>query len=319
MGYFIALGNTSKRAVSDDGKVWTTSSPGSMTTTPSGLAYARPWKTLAGGGTASWVDRSTDRGVLWTPDSGDPFTSSVRVVLYVEPWDLFLAGAEDGRIASSDDAGVLFFQREAAGAAVFWRGGDYSPTLDRVLFGAASFNRRSTTPDGITWTTVAHGWGINEVCWCSGFGAAGLFVIAGGNSASSPNLETSPDGFAPFTVRSLAAMGHRVWGMAYAPTIGPNGRCVVGGDLGGFAYSDDGVTWNAINAGFGTSTIFGIAWSPRLERFVAVGSQGTCAWSDDGIVWTHVGPLIGGNQFGPIVWADSGGGWRVGASQLLPV
>ena len=62
--------------------------------------------------------------------------------------------------------------------------------------------------------------------------------------------------------------------------------CLVGGAAGTAETSPDGVTWTAQTTGFGSANISGVAYSPSLQQFVAVGTGGVLQTSPDAVTWT---------------------------------
>jgi hypothetical protein len=186
--------------------------------------------------------------------------------------------------------------------------------INNITFGNGRFvavgfsGRMAWSDNGTSWTeitstqsTFGAGFNINGITYGNG-----RFVAVGVNG----NMARSDDGISWTAITGgtgenpITAPGQSTFGrnQIIAITYG-NGRFVAGGNNGRMAWSDDGITWNAIPGGTGTGT----SWDPITDpgpstfgsniissmtygngRFVAGGGGGRMAWSDDGISWTAV-------------------------------
>lgn len=71
------------------------------------------------------------------------------------------------------------------------------------------------------------------------------------------------------------------------------------------ATSPDGITWtNRVHGVSSTSTYAAQAYSPSLNRIVAVGSDGSLMYSTDGITWT-AGTAISASNYLSVAWSPS--------------
>jgi Big-like domain-containing protein len=82
------------------------------------------------------------------------------------------------------------------------------------------------------------------------------------------------------------------------------------GSNGGIYTSPDGITWATRIQGpdlTGTgSSLWGVAWSPPLQRFVAVGLGYVMTSSDDGVTWTPSSAApISGRTLNGVIWAGT--------------
>jgi RHS repeat-associated protein len=72
-----------------------------------------------------------------------------------------------------------------------------------------------------------------------------------------------------------------------ATTIaGSQGGFLAGAEGGKLGTSPDGLAWTQRTSGFGADAVYGSAYSPQLNLFVAVGGSGKVATSPDGVTWT---------------------------------
>ena len=87
-----------------------------------------------------------------------------------------------------------------------------------------------------------------------------------------------------------------------------------GGQNYPFHYSNDGISWNPVNSVFTYSSgveVTGIAYSPTLKRWVAVGSgdnANSIGYSNDGSSWTGLGLVSASsnqNSYYCVIWGGS--------------
>jgi hypothetical protein len=180
----------------------------------------------------------------------------------------------------------------------------YSPSLQKFSAVAESGTNRvyySTSGTSFTSGSISsRTWG--HVIWCEGFN---LF-LAHGRTAGNPSpaiVASSSDG-ETYTDRYTSATNDNVGAIGYSPTLGTNGRAVVLTRTANTGrYSDDGTTW--------TSTVThaagnwqSMAWSPKLNLFVAVSTATNfAASSTDGITWT-TRTAAQNNVWIRVIWSD---------------
>lgn len=145
-------------------------------------------------------------------------------------------------------------------------------------------------------------------------GAKHLIAVGLGSGAAPGSY--SADGISWTAISSgLGGTGAANYASAHAPTLGTQGRTVVAGSYVGSInarYSDDGgVTWTNVASGeLNQSTIRGMAWSPDLTLFVAVGTvdggTGTNSYtSPDGILWNPLSAgLTGTGTLYGVAWGE---------------
>ena len=132
---------------------------------------------------------------------------------------------------------------------------------------------------------------INAIA-CGNEGGDGYILVAGGADGK---MAYSWDGIEWTAVEdstfynTSTSYGYAINAIAYGSDGDVVNRFVAVGGSGKMAYSDDGITWTAVeDSTFGTSfnTIYAIAYGGG--KFVAGGANGEMAYSDDGVTWTAV-------------------------------
>jgi hypothetical protein len=227
--------------------------------------------------------RSTNNGTTWIAITGGTGTTNVTVpgnsrfgenqieditYGYVNGNGRFVAVGWSGRMAWSDD-GITWNAINSTQSTF-----GINNIISGVTYGngrfvaVGGFGRMAWSDDGITWNSISGGTGNNP-------------VIDPGQSTFGENPINS---------------------ITY-----DNGIFIAGGGFGRMAWSDNGITWNAIPGGtgipvtpgqstFGRAYISGITYGNG--RFVAVGEGGRMAWSNDGITWTAI---PGGTGMNPVI------------------
>jgi hypothetical protein len=151
----------------------------------------------------------------------------------------------------------------------------YSPELGLFVSVGPSTNFH-TSPDGITWTSRASGYGSQPFYGVAWDPVIGLFVAVG----TSGQLTTSPDGetwttrtsgFGSSTINDVASDGNGLF-----VTVGADGKLFT---------STDGINWSSQTSSFGATVIYGV--TRGRANWVAVGDGGKLATSPDGTTWTQ--------------------------------
>ena len=156
-----------------------------------------------------------------------------------------------------------------------------------VVTGPVGTNNLYTTPDGITYTarTTPAACDIRSILNDGTNFVAANGVAGGGAMQYSSNNGVTWNTSATATVGSLATSFQTC--MAYAPTLGANGRfCLAqGSSLSAWTSDDRGVTWTARTTGLAASgQIFHVCWTG--QKFIATcGTATTIYTSTDGITW----------------------------------
>lgn len=135
-------------------------------------------------------------------------------------------------------------------------------------------------------TPAALNWISNDVCWASGFGSAGMFILVGDRSSGNDRVITTED-CSTFTVRTGPTTTGFWRGVAYSPSLN---RAVMVGQGGIAGWSNDGITW-ANATGFPPANNWqSVCWWDTHSIFVAVSNNGVnrVATSTDGKTWTAV-------------------------------
>ncbi|KKL93425.1 hypothetical protein LCGC14_1874810, partial [marine sediment metagenome] len=124
---------------------------------------------------------------------------------------------------------------------------------------------------------------VAEIIWCSGLGAAGLWVVFSTSGAS----KISTDGIT-WTDQDPGVTGYAATGYSTAYDLVQNRLVVVDSNVAGF--TDDGINWTdstTVPAGTWTRVV----WSPSAGLFVASENSGgpndSFMTSPDGVTWTE--------------------------------
>lgn len=163
--------------------------------------------------------------------------------------------------------------------------------------------------------------------WASYSDGTGMEVPITENDISGFNSSTAGDKTLTITYENLTATitvsvigDHTQWDTVTNTTFTAsetildiawgNGKFVAVGGMypngssGKIAYSNDGITWNAVNSLIFTSCLEGVIWGNN--KFVAVGRSGTIAYSADGIMWTKVeSSLFGSSSFVDVAYGSN--------------
>jgi hypothetical protein len=180
----------------------------------------------------------------------------------------------------------------------------YSPSLGKFsTIAQAGTNRLYYSTDGINFTSGSislRTW--VKILWAEGFG---LFLAAGRTAGNpSPSIVASSTDGETFTDRYTSAANHNVTPIGYSPTLGTNGRAVILPRLvNSGRYSDDGIDWSG-TVTHAVANWNAIAWSPKLNLFVAVSSASNfAASSTNGITWT-TRTAAENNGWTNVIWSD---------------
>jgi len=180
----------------------------------------------------------------------------------------------------------------------------YSPSLGKFsAIATDGTNRNYYSTDGINFTggSISSRTWLN-IIWAETFG---LFLAAGRTGGNpTPSIVASSSDGETYTDRYTSSANHNIPAIGYSPTLGTNGRAVIlptSANTG--RYSDDGTTWTSTVSHAGGSWQ-SIAWSPKLNIFVAVGQLTNFAMSStDGITWT-TRTAAENNQWQRVIWSD---------------
>lgn len=164
-----------------------------------------------------------------------------------------------------------------------WRGIAWSPELGLfVAVAATGTNRVMYSSDGQTWTAVpdAGNKGWRCVIWVK---ELGLFV-ATAYSGTGNRVMTSPDGI-NWTGRTTPA--DQSWNeVVWSKELGLLVAVSTAGGSTAAMTSPDAINWTLRSLSGGGYE--GVAWSPELMKFVAIGYNGSGGISSDGITWTAI-------------------------------
>lgn len=227
----------------------------------------------------------SDDGITWTSVSTGDNTGDYRGMVWAKDKNIIVAvGAGSGQ--SSYD-GVNWSANTINTLSTDFQGIAYSQQLSKFITLSTSHTHRVYhSNDGITFTsgTISSRTWVNAI-WADTFG---MFIAAGRTAGNpSPTVVASSSDGEVFTERYISSTNDNTPGIGYAPGLGVNGRAVIlprGANSG--RYSDNGTDWsNSVTHPIGVWN--SIAWSPKLEMFVAVSSGvNFVASSTDGISWT---------------------------------
>ena len=150
-------------------------------------------------------------------------------------------------------------------------------------------SRVATSTDGINWTGVTSMDGYigsnipREIGWNGTY-----FLLGGVSGATTDAVYLSADGNVWAQSVNLKTMMQVPFGFSYG-----NGRDVTVGQFGTGVPQicislDNGLNWiPGVNvSSIFTSRVDGVAFSPTLNRFVAVGAANTIGYSTDGLTWS---------------------------------
>lgn len=241
-------------------------------------------------------------GFTWTA-STSPTTNGIGKIIWAGTQ--FVALARIYRVITSPD-GITWTNRTSSGAGVGWNALAWDGAVN---FTAASAIIKTSTDNGISWSTVTYPLGgayILDIIW-----ANGQFVGVGDSSS----VATSPDGVT-WTVRNSG--GNGLNSVAYNGSnllvaVGLAGRIITSSDgmawtgrTGASSQSQEKVIWAgnqfiSIASSNIQTSVNGISWTLRTvpvtgillqdiiwtgSLLVVVGNSGTILTSSDGISWT---------------------------------
>lgn len=171
----------------------------------------------------------------------------------------------------------------APSAVQGWDQWAYAPPLGRILATWAG-NKMTTSDDvGQTWTDEGGLSGLNweAVQWCSGFGAAGRYILGSSNAAARYSA-TGKSG--SWSAATLPSGNYRPLFFAYSASrnvaIGA-GWSGASPSAGACVRTTDGATWAAVITGYG-SPFVGADYIEELDAFFLATSTGVILRSTDG-------------------------------------
>lgn len=145
--------------------------------------------------------------------------------------------------------------------------------------------------------------------------AGGRIIAQGLQGPTGPTGPAGPAGLSGGLSSAALFWGRQAWNGRVAPIVNWTG---VIWDPASYQYvavastganramtSFDGITWtNRVHGVSSTSTYLAIAYSPSLNRLVAVGGAGSLMYSTGGVTWTG-GTAISAQDHASIAWAPS--------------
>lgn len=228
------------------------------------------------GSTSLLIQTSSDGGETWDLRESS-FTDVLRGICFGT--SQFVAVGDGGDIRTSDATGVTWTPRSPDAA--------YSGDFKSVCFSAGRYVAvgsggaiQTSDDDGVTWTARAADGAFSGVFYAVSFGN-GLYVAIGEGG----EIQTSPDG-ATWTQR--AAPGSWSGDLLSVSFGSVPGRFVaVGTHLQKVVTSQSGTSWTLRDSGV-NEVMNGVAYSPLLTTFVAVGDNGAIMVSIDGVSWVDI-------------------------------
>lgn len=233
-----------------------------------------------------------DGGTILTSADGAAWTvrksGTTRRLVGVQE---LLVAAEDGTLLSSADA-------------VAWTVLGRLPAAQKLvgMRGGSAYGERGLLIDVSVGTGGGAAHRVNKLPGSAGSFTAGThgngrFVLVGTEGAA-----VSTDG-RQWTARpsGLALQDLVFQGAVFRAVAFGNGRFVAVGDQGRVGVSNDGLTWQTLQAGPANRTLRAVAFGNG--RFAAAGDQGVVLVSSDGLNWTD--KSVGGTrQVTALAWSD---------------
>jgi hypothetical protein len=259
---FVAVGSSSRRVLSTDGKTWgnTATSDGPFENLLQGVAFGDGAVVAVG---MAGIFRSVD-GKAWDHVSTNNMTS----VAYHD--GVFLAFLDDA-VHRSTDGGKTWTRKSGTGTAIHWRTAYGNGHWIAVGDKNASIGVRKVSEDGLTWHDYSDqvGFRLNSVAY-----GAGRFIAIGEGG----NGVTTVDGKTWERTDNVGLGDFPIIAFGDGKFVACAGRCRV---------STDGKTWSAAGPSPGpTAHAFGNG------QWVGAGSE--YYTSTDGLRWTAHGSGSGG-------------------------
>jgi len=226
--------------------------------------------------------------------------------------------------ATAEKAISTWSQGNSTGVLNSWNCITWSPQLQlfaMVRQVGGNTNRIATSPDGINWILYKQSTKEYQgIVWCNDLSGVGMFIATSSSGGNGNDITYSTDGI---TWNDVSTPVGSYGAVAYSPSLK---RVVATYDNFGFLYSNDGINWSSVqNTITGNRFFYSIAWSPKLNLFVAISitsSSAPIATSPDGINWTYrraintsISPFI---QNCGLAWSEELGIFcAVGDSKIL--
>jgi hypothetical protein len=208
------------------------------------------------------VSTSPD-GIIWTGRGSFVTSAGVNPVLGKIAWNgsIFVAGDNSIAKAYTSTDAITWIERNrnySQAANIVWNG-----SLFILLPGTSIASTIEISPDGINWTGISASYAGIEYWYGAAWSPSlGLWVIAGWETASYPGyLMYSYNGFG-WTGAGPSSAAYTLYDVQW------NGTNFVAAGITYLMHSTTGTTFTSITHGLGT--IYSLAWSPSLSRWVAV-------------------------------------------------
>jgi len=269
---FVAVSDGGTIAYSADGNVWTmAATPSFSGTTIRGVCWSDDLSLFIAVGQSGKIAYSSD-GNLWVQTTSSFGTSFIYSVVWAKSLGVFVACGESNKVGYSADGVtwtvITLALNDESLLSIAW-----SEALGRLVAINGESPRIYYSDNAATWnagtiTSISSG---NALCYSE---ALGIFV-GSATFSGTPKFIFSSDGIT--WTASTTTPASQASAIAYSAEINKFVSVHVSGIM---YYSSDGDTWTAVTTeGFGASNITGIAYSPLLSKFVAVGNNAKIGYS----------------------------------------